>query len=76
VMPCHNEADMLETCITKAQRTLRDYNIIGKVSVADNGSTDGSQSIVTPMGACVIHVEAKVTATLLCELFQAPVENS
>ena len=59
VMPCLNEADTLETCIKKAQRALREHNIVGEIIVADNGSIDGSQTIATRMGARVIHVEAK-----------------
>jgi glycosyltransferase involved in cell wall biosynthesis len=59
VMPCLNEADTLESCISKAQRALRDHNIMGEIIVADNGSTDGSQSIAASMGVRVIHVEGK-----------------
>jgi glycosyltransferase involved in cell wall biosynthesis len=59
VMPCLNEADTLETCIEKAQRSLDELNIAGEIIVADNGSTDGSQAIITRMGARVVPVEAK-----------------
>jgi glycosyltransferase involved in cell wall biosynthesis len=59
VMPCLNEADTLEICITKAQRALAEHNIVGEVVVADNGSVDGSQEIAGRLGARVIHVEAK-----------------
>lgn len=59
VMPCLNEADTLGTCISKAQRALRENNIAGEIIVADNGSTDGSQTIATRMGTRVIHVKAK-----------------
>jgi glycosyltransferase involved in cell wall biosynthesis len=59
VMPCLNEADTVEACITKAQRVLREHGIQGEVIVADNGSTDESQAIATRMGARVIHVEAR-----------------
>jgi len=59
VMPCLNEADTLETCITKAQRALRENGIPGEVIVADNGSADGSQSIATRAGARLIHVEPR-----------------
>ena len=59
VMPCLNEADTLETCIEKAQRSLREHNITGEIIVADNGSTDGSQAIGARLGARVVHVEAK-----------------
>jgi glycosyltransferase involved in cell wall biosynthesis len=59
VIPCLDEADTLETCIRKAQRAMRDHDIAGEVIVADNGSTDGSQSIATRCGARVINVELK-----------------
>jgi glycosyltransferase involved in cell wall biosynthesis len=59
VMPCLNEADTLETCIRKAQRALREQNILGEIIVADNGSTDGSQAVAVRAGARIVHVEAK-----------------
>jgi glycosyltransferase involved in cell wall biosynthesis len=58
-MPCLNEAETLEICIEKAQRSLRELDIAGEVIIADNGSTDGSQAIATRMGARVIPVAAK-----------------
>jgi glycosyltransferase involved in cell wall biosynthesis len=59
VMPCLNEAETLSSCLVKADRALREYNVAGEIIVADNGSTDGSQTIADRMGARVIHVEAK-----------------
>jgi glycosyltransferase involved in cell wall biosynthesis len=59
LMPCLNEAETLETCIRKAQRSLLDNNIRGEIIIADNGSTDGSQAIATGLGARVVDVEAK-----------------
>jgi glycosyltransferase involved in cell wall biosynthesis len=59
VMPCLNEADTLEICITKAKRSLQEANIFGEVVVADNGSTDGSQAIARRAGARVVAVEKK-----------------
>ncbi|MGH7250381.1 MAG: glycosyltransferase, partial [Nitrospiraceae bacterium] len=56
VMPCLNEADTLEACITKAQRALRESGIAGEVIVADNGSTDGSAEIAARLGARVVRV--------------------
>jgi glycosyltransferase involved in cell wall biosynthesis len=59
VIPCLNEADTLATCIAKAQRALEAYNIAGEILVADNGSTDGSQTIATRMGVRVVSVHAR-----------------
>ena len=59
VMPCLNEAETLEICIEKAQKSLRELDIAGEVIIADNGSTDGSQAIATRMGARVVPVAAK-----------------
>ena len=59
VMPCLNEADTLATCIVKAQQALRENKIHGEVIVADNGSTDGSQTIATRLGARLVPVAAR-----------------
>lgn len=58
-MPCLNEAETLERCITKAQQVFRDHQVTGEVIVADNGSTDGSQEIATRLGARVVKVESR-----------------
>jgi glycosyltransferase involved in cell wall biosynthesis len=58
VMPCLNEADTLATCIRKAKQGLREAGIDGEVIVADNGSTDGSQSIALREGARLVQVAA------------------
>jgi len=59
VMPCLNEADTLAGCISKANRALKENNIVGEIIIADNGSTDGSQDIAAGMGVRVINVSAK-----------------
>lgn len=59
IMPCLNEAETLEVCIEKAQKSLRELNIAGEVIIADNGSSDGSQKIAASMGARVVAVAAK-----------------
>ena len=56
VMPCLNEAETVATCVSKAQRFLRDNGIAGEIVVADNGSTDGSQEIARDCGARVVPV--------------------
>jgi glycosyltransferase involved in cell wall biosynthesis len=59
VMPCLNEAETLATCIKKARNWLLTNNVAGEVIVADNGSTDGSQTIASLMGARVVPVDVK-----------------
>lgn len=59
VIPCLNEADTLAICIEKAHRSLRESAIAGEVVVADNGSTDGSRTIATELGARVVDVKVK-----------------
>ena len=59
VMPCLNEADTLESCIRKAQEAFRVGGIAGEVIIADNGSTDGSQTIARRMQARVVTVPAR-----------------
>jgi glycosyltransferase involved in cell wall biosynthesis len=59
VMPCLNEAETLATCLRKCQEALDTHKIAGEIIVADNGSTDGSQTIATELGACVVNVAAK-----------------
>jgi glycosyltransferase involved in cell wall biosynthesis len=56
IMPCLNEASTLAVCIKKAHAFLKSYDIHGEIIVADNGSTDGSQTIATDHGARVVRV--------------------
>ena len=59
VMPCLNEAETVATCVEKAMRFLGENGIAGEVLVADNGSTDGSQSLAERAGARVVPVTEK-----------------
>ena len=59
LMPCLNEAETLEACIVKAREFLASSGVVGEILVADNGSTDGSQSIAERNGARVIDVPVK-----------------
>ena len=59
VLPCLNEADTIGVCVEKARTALERAHIRGEIIVADNGSTDGSQSIAREQGATVIEVIEK-----------------
>ena len=54
ILPCLNEAETMETCVTKAVSTLARLGLRGEVVVIDNGSTDGSQAIAARCGARVV----------------------
>jgi len=58
-MPCLNEAETVAICIKKAQNFLSSNDVKGEIIIADNGSTDGSQSISKSLGAKVINVNEK-----------------
>ena len=55
VIPCLNEAENIEECVTRAFAVLREHGISGEVIVSDNGSEDGSGDIARAAGATVIH---------------------
>jgi glycosyltransferase involved in cell wall biosynthesis len=55
VIPCLNEAENIERCVTLARRTLELHELAGEVLVADNGSEDGSAELATRAGAHVVH---------------------
>jgi glycosyltransferase involved in cell wall biosynthesis len=59
LLPCLNEAETLEICVTKAVRALAELGVVGEVLVSDNGSTDGSQEIATKAGARVSHAPVR-----------------
>ncbi|MFN8175913.1 MAG: glycosyltransferase family 2 protein [Solirubrobacteraceae bacterium] len=54
VIPCLNEAENIEECVTRAWTALREHGIAGEVVVADNGSSDGSAEIAAAAGARVV----------------------
>lgn len=59
LMPCLNEARTLPTCIGKAQEYLARSSVRGEIVVADNGSTDGSQTLASACGARVVSVPVR-----------------
>lgn len=60
VMPCLNETISLPHCIANAHDALRliedRFGLAGEIVIADNGSTDGSQTLAESLGARVIAV--------------------
>ncbi|MDB5751618.1 MAG: dolichol-P-glucose synthetase, partial [Ramlibacter sp.] len=56
LMPCLNEARTVARCVAQAKAFLTCSGITGEVVVADNGSTDGSQSLAREAGARVVQV--------------------
>jgi glycosyltransferase involved in cell wall biosynthesis len=59
LMPCLNEALTVGTCVRKAATYLERHHVNGEILVADNGSTDGSQSLAEAAGARVVQIEKK-----------------
>ncbi len=59
VMPCLNEADTLEACITKARACMDREGVSGEIIVADNGSDDDSVEIAARYGASVVVAERR-----------------
>jgi glycosyltransferase involved in cell wall biosynthesis len=59
VIPCLNEAENIEECVTRARAVLEEHGLNGEVVVADNGSTDGSPELAAAAGARVIHEDRR-----------------
>jgi glycosyltransferase involved in cell wall biosynthesis len=55
VIPCLNEAENIELCVSSALATMARSEIVGEVIVADNGSEDGSAELAAIAGARVVH---------------------
>jgi glycosyltransferase involved in cell wall biosynthesis len=58
-MPCLNEVETLASCIRKAQEAIEQHDLAAEIIVADNGSTDGSQTVAKELGARVVEVGRK-----------------
>jgi glycosyltransferase involved in cell wall biosynthesis len=54
VIPCLNEAENIESCVTAALEALRGMGAPGEVVVADNGSEDESAHLAQRAGARVV----------------------
>jgi|SRR5271157_964118 len=57
LLPCLNESETLETCIRKARSFLESHGVLGEVIIADNGSTDGSQTIAQRCDAHLVTID-------------------
>jgi glycosyltransferase involved in cell wall biosynthesis len=73
VMPCLNEVETLQGCITEAFAALRDGGLLGEVVIADNGSTDGSHELARRLGARVVDVPRRGYGCALQAGFEAAV---
>jgi glycosyltransferase involved in cell wall biosynthesis len=54
VIPCLNEAENIERCVTAAREALERMGVAGEVLVADNGSEDDSARLAERAGARVV----------------------
>jgi len=54
VIPCLNEAENVERCVSRARSALTDNGLDGEVIVVDNASTDASADLAAAAGARVI----------------------
>jgi glycosyltransferase involved in cell wall biosynthesis len=54
VIPCLNEAENIEACVTAALEALRHMGVQGEVVVADNDSEDDSARLAEQAGARVV----------------------
>jgi hypothetical protein len=55
VIPCLNEEENIERCVTLARDVMAERGIHGEVVVADNASEDRSAELAAAAGARVIH---------------------
>lgn len=55
VIPCLNEAENIEHCVTIAREAMTLAGISGEVIVADNDSDDSSAELAKRAGATVVH---------------------
>lgn len=63
VIPCLNEVETLPECLGEARQALsllsQDHGLTGEIVLADNGSTDGSQTLATGLGARVVGISRR-----------------
>ncbi len=54
VIPCLNEAENIEACVTAALEAIEQMGVVGEVVVADNNSDDESARLAQEAGARVV----------------------
>ncbi len=54
VIPCYNEGNNIQKCISKALKAFDDINVSGEIIVVDNNSTDNTAEIAKNNGAKVV----------------------
>lgn len=59
LMPCLNELETIGTCIRKAKKSIKAFNLDAEVLISDNGSTDESILVAESLGARVVVTEEK-----------------
>ena len=72
VIPCLNEKENIELCVSLALSTLSQARLPGEVIVADNGSVDGSADLAESSGARVVSEPRRGTATRIAQGFAPP----
>jgi glycosyltransferase involved in cell wall biosynthesis len=55
VIPCLNEAENIQECVSRARTVMAEAGLSGEVIVADNASDDGSPELAKEAGALVVH---------------------
>ena len=73
VIPCLNEAETIERCVTAARGALESAGCSGEVIVVDNGSDDGSAKLAARAGARVVHEERRGYGSAYLAGFEAAV---
>jgi Glycosyl transferase family 2 len=59
LMPCLDEAETLEDCISKARSAIARLGLPAEIVIADNGSADGSVEIARRCGARVVEISER-----------------
>ncbi len=75
VMPCLNEVDCLPACIANARAALdlieQKFGLTGEIVIADNGSSDGSQTVAEGLDARCVDVPRRGYGAALSGGFMA-----